>query len=169
MVISTILNFIYPPPPSLFTTAMSAMSAASLANAGLSEARGVHLQYSKFTLTPNKKVPSRTGMLVLYSPAFLAGLASFFFFPDEGLRFLILRSAVSLHFFKRILEVKLQLLSLFYFFSQSNPQGRLVFGVYEYVLGFCVPKKAVLTSALEEYSLSIQVPRDALYDMNLAC
>ncbi|KAI6676670.1 hypothetical protein NL676_037466 [Syzygium grande] len=105
MVISTILNFIYPPPPSLFTTAMSAMSAASLANGGLSEARGVHLQYSKFTLTPNKKVPSRTGMLVLYSPAFLAGLASFFFFPDEGLRFLILRSAVSLHFFKRILEV----------------------------------------------------------------
>ncbi|KAK3422114.1 very-long-chain enoyl-CoA reductase [Eucalyptus grandis] len=105
MVISTILNFIYPPPPSLFTTAMSVVTAASLANAGLSEVRGVHLQYSKFTLAANKKVPSRTGMLVLYSPAFLAGLASFAVFPGGGLRFLVLRSAISLHFFKRILEV----------------------------------------------------------------
>ncbi|KAF7848499.1 hypothetical protein BT93_L1887 [Corymbia citriodora subsp. variegata] len=107
MVISTVLNFIYPPPPSVFTTAMSVITAASQANAGLSEVRGVHLQYSKFALASHKKVPSRTGMLLFYSPAFLAGLASFSIFPDGGLRFLILRSAISLHFFKRILEVLL--------------------------------------------------------------
>ncbi|XP_030542606.1 very-long-chain enoyl-CoA reductase [Rhodamnia argentea] len=105
MVISTILDFVFPPPPSVFTTAMSVVSVAMLAYLGLLEARGVHLQYSKFSLAPNKKVQSRTGMLLLYSPAFLAGLASFLIFPDGGLRFLILRSAISLHFFKRILEV----------------------------------------------------------------
>lgn len=106
MVTSTILwNFIYPPPPSLFTTAMSVVSVATMANGGLSEARGFHQQYSKFALTPNKKVPSRTGMLLLYSPPFLAGVASFLIFPEGGLRFLVLRSAICLHFFKRILEV----------------------------------------------------------------
>ncbi|XP_010067100.2 3-oxo-5-alpha-steroid 4-dehydrogenase 1 [Eucalyptus grandis] len=105
MAISTVLNFVYPPPPSVFTTAASVMIVASLAIVGLSEARGVHLQYSKFALAPNRKVPSRTGMLLFYSPAFLAGLASFLIFPDGDLRFLVLRSAISLHFFKRILEV----------------------------------------------------------------
>ncbi|KAF7848500.1 hypothetical protein BT93_L1888 [Corymbia citriodora subsp. variegata] len=107
MVTSTILNFIYPPPPSVFMTAASVMIVASLAILGLLEAGGVHLQNSEFTFTPYKKVPSRTVMLLLYLPAFLAGLASFLIFPDGDLRSLILRSAISLHFFKRILEVLL--------------------------------------------------------------
>lgn len=159
MVISMILNFIYPPPPSVFMTAMSVVIVASLAILGLSEAGGVHLQYSKFTLAPYKKVPSRTGMLVLYSPAFLAGVASFLIFPDGGLRFLILGSAISLHFFKRILEVKLHL-SLFYCFSLSYLKA--VCFLILYVFGIRIPKKVMLTGASEGYSLSIQVPRHIL-------
>ncbi|KAL9670171.1 hypothetical protein QQ045_007722 [Rhodiola kirilowii] len=38
----------FPPPSSIFITAMSFISVVSLANTGLSEIRGKHLQYSKF-------------------------------------------------------------------------------------------------------------------------
>ncbi|KAK6933636.1 3-oxo-5-alpha-steroid 4-dehydrogenase, C-terminal [Dillenia turbinata] len=44
-------------------------------------------------------------MLILYTPAFLAGVASFALFPNEGLRFLLLSSALTIHFFKRDFEV----------------------------------------------------------------
>ncbi|XP_022746562.1 very-long-chain enoyl-CoA reductase-like isoform X2 [Durio zibethinus] len=44
-------------------------------------------------------------MFLLYTPAFLVGLASFWLFPDGDLRFLFLRSAVTIHFFKRDFEV----------------------------------------------------------------
>lgn len=50
-------------------------------------------------------ISGRIGMLILYAPAFLAGLASFFLLPDEGFRFSLLRSALTIHFFKRLLEV----------------------------------------------------------------
>lgn len=44
-------------------------------------------------------------MLFLYTPAFLAASASFFLSPSVDLRLLLLKSALSLHFFKRVLEV----------------------------------------------------------------
>lgn len=114
--ISTLLNFLFPPPPSLFVTAMSVISIASLANAGFSEVRGKHLSYSKFWNVNNNdkangnkkqqlKLSSKTGMLLLYTPAFLAGAASFLVFPDEGFRSTVLQSAVTIHFFKRVFEV----------------------------------------------------------------
>ncbi|XP_058773383.1 uncharacterized protein LOC131647504 [Vicia villosa] len=112
MAASTFLNFLFPPPPSLFVTAMSVISIASLANAGFSEVRGKHMSYSKFWNVNNNngnkqqmKLSSRTGMLLLYTPAFLAGAASFWVFPDEGLRSTVLQSAVTIHFFKRVFEV----------------------------------------------------------------
>ncbi|KAL8159689.1 hypothetical protein V2J09_001226 [Rumex salicifolius] len=77
---------------------------------GVMEAKGNNVQYSKLMKPqskqhPNLVVPSRTGMLIAYAPAFLCGVASFFVFPDEGLRFLLLRLALTLHFLKRLLEV----------------------------------------------------------------
>lgn len=92
------------------------------------EVKGKHMQYSKFwnvgagdavkkqnssssdsnTITNTKaksKVSARTGMIIAYAPAFLAGFASFFLLPDEGFRFALLRSAFTIHFFKRLFEV----------------------------------------------------------------
>ncbi|CAJ1953144.1 unnamed protein product [Sphenostylis stenocarpa] len=110
MVMSVLLSFIFPPPPSLVVSAMSVISLVSLANTGLSEVRGKHLNYSKFwNVNPSAekqiKLSSKAGMLLLYTPAFLAGLASFWIFPHEGLRSTLLQSAVTLHFFKRVFEV----------------------------------------------------------------
>ncbi|KAL4599346.1 hypothetical protein ACB092_11G120100 [Castanea dentata] len=112
MVMSVFLSFIFPPPPSLFIKAMSVVSLTSLAYTGFSEARGKHLNYSKFwnanspkSTTKQIKLSSRTGMLFLYTPAFLAALTSFVLFPHHDFRTLLLKSALALHFFKRIFEV----------------------------------------------------------------
>ncbi|KAL7185006.1 hypothetical protein ACSBR2_027030 [Camellia fascicularis] len=129
MVMSVLLRFIYPPPPSLFVTAMSVISAASLANAGISEIKGKHMQYSKFWNNNNNnnnnnnigsnnsqkspssssakraKLSTKTGMLIAYTPALLASVASFGIFPNEGFRFLLVNSALTIHFFKRFFEV----------------------------------------------------------------
>ncbi|MED6205897.1 hypothetical protein PIB30_022028 [Stylosanthes scabra] len=111
MVLSALLNFLFPPPPSLVVSALSVVSLVSLTNTGFSEMRGKHLNYSKFwnatTADYSKqiKLSSRAGMLLLYTPAFLAGAASFFIFPNDGLRSTLLNSAVTFHFLKRILEV----------------------------------------------------------------
>lgn len=108
-IIAALQNFTFPPPNSLFVSAMSVVSLVSLAGYGLSETLGKHLQYSKFSnITDSRKqikLSSRTGMLLLYTPAFLAGAVSFWIFPNEDFRSTILRSAVTLHFFKRIFEV----------------------------------------------------------------
>ncbi|XP_061337551.1 steroid 5-alpha-reductase DET2 [Gastrolobium bilobum] len=115
MVMSVLLKLLFPAPPSRFVSAMSVISLVSLANTGLSEIRGKHLNYSKFwnvNVNNNNsnekrqmKLSSKAGMLLLYTPAFLAGAASFFIFPHHALRSIILQSAVTLHFFKRIFEV----------------------------------------------------------------
>ncbi|EOY10527.1 3-oxo-5-alpha-steroid 4-dehydrogenase [Theobroma cacao] len=106
---SLLMKFLFP--PSLFVTATSLISFTPLVISGLSEKRGKHLQYSKFfgvgsqTSAESKiKLSSRAAMVTLYTPAFLAGVFSFGMFPDEGLRFLLLKSAITIHFFKRILE-----------------------------------------------------------------
>lgn len=109
---SALQNLIFPPPPSLLITAMTIVNFASLSVSGLSEVRGKHMQYSKFwnvtsQTSPTKqiKLSSKTGMLIFYTPAFIAGVASFLLFPNENFRFLLLKSALTLHFFKRIFEV----------------------------------------------------------------
>ncbi|MCL7048424.1 hypothetical protein MKW94_025059 [Papaver nudicaule] len=116
MVMSLFDKFLFPPPPSIFITTMSVISLVSLANSGLSELKGKHLQYSKFWNADNgknkaavkkesTKLSSRTGMLLLYTPAFLAGVFSFWLFPNHDFRFLLVNSAVTFHFFKRVFEV----------------------------------------------------------------
>nr|GEU93109.1 very-long-chain enoyl-CoA reductase-like [Tanacetum cinerariifolium] len=103
---------------------------------GIAETIGNHLEYSKFAISGNKpvakqgvKISSRTGMLILYTPAFLAGLASFFVLPGGDLRLVLLKFAVTVHFFKRDIEVlfvhkysgnmilgSIILISVFYFY-----------------------------------------------------
>ncbi|KAK8504622.1 hypothetical protein V6N13_063962 [Hibiscus sabdariffa] len=107
-----LLNFLFP--PTLFVTATSLVSFTTMASAGLSEFRGKNVQYSKFfnvgskasdaEKSNNSTLPSRVAMATLYTPAFLAGVSSFAIFPEENLRFLLLKSAISIHFFKRVLE-----------------------------------------------------------------
>ncbi|KAJ6901363.1 steroid 5-alpha-reductase DET2-like [Populus alba x Populus x berolinensis] len=102
---SMLLRLFFPPP--LLIKAMS------VEKVGLSEFRGKHLQYSKFLNIDEKKsnkkqiqVSSRTGMLIAYTPSFLTGAVSFGLFPNEDLRFLFVKSTLTFHFFKRILEHK---------------------------------------------------------------
>jgi hypothetical protein len=113
--------FLYPPPASVYVTAMSAVSLVTLANAGLSELRGQHMAYSKFWHvvaaagggTGQQRgtgggalLPSRVGMLVAYAPALVAAAASFAV-PGavEGARAQLLAAALAAHFLKRVLEV----------------------------------------------------------------
>ncbi|XP_048327017.2 uncharacterized protein LOC132799092 isoform X2 [Ziziphus jujuba] len=105
--------FIFPPPPSVFIKAMSVISLTSIAILGFSEMRGKHLNYSKFwnsnsqnsTSKRQIKLSGRAGMLLLYTPAFLAAFISLLLLPHHHIRFVLLNSALALHFFKRIFEV----------------------------------------------------------------
>ncbi|KAK7380500.1 hypothetical protein VNO78_33013 [Psophocarpus tetragonolobus] len=110
MVMSVLFSFIFPPPPSLVVSGLTVISFMILINAFLSEIRGKHLNYSKFwNVNPSGKkqikLPSKAGMLLLYTPALFSGLSSFFVFPHQGVRCDVLRSAVILHYFKRDFEV----------------------------------------------------------------
>jgi len=97
MAVSLLERFIFPPPASLFITGMSAIG-LSLAVIGIAEVRGKQIELS-----------SRTGMLFAYTPALLAGLASFALFRHQDVRFLLLQAALTLHFFKRVFEVHLHI------------------------------------------------------------
>ncbi|KAL7590220.1 hypothetical protein Lser_V15G36538 [Lactuca serriola] len=108
---SVMLNFLFPPPPSLFVSTMSVIGLTSLSSAGYMEIKGKHMQYSKFLNVgvvkkeDNTKLSSRNGMLFSYTPAFLVGLASLLVFHDQDLRFMLLASALTAHFLKRVFEV----------------------------------------------------------------
>ena len=115
MMAPLLLKLIFPAPPSLLINAFSVVWLISSANLGLPEKRGKeHWQYSKFwnsnsqiwaSTRKKTRLPSRTGMLFLYVPAFLAPLMSLVPFPHEDIRVLLLSSALAIHFFKRVFEV----------------------------------------------------------------
>lgn len=95
-------------PPATLETAVSVVGIAASVMSGISEAKGKHLAYSKFATAgaATAQVPSRIAMVSVYTPAFIVGAASFWAFPNSsGLRFLLLKSAITAHFFKRIFEV----------------------------------------------------------------
>jgi len=137
MVMSMFFNFMFPPPPSIFVTAMSIISFVALANYGISEIRGKHLNYSKFWNANNNKtnsgkqikLSSKVGMLLLYTPAFLAGAVSFWIFPNEGLRSTLLQGALTLHYFKRVFEVILYTYGL-------TPPSRFLFSLNILMISF---------------------------------
>ncbi|MCE3052505.1 hypothetical protein HAX54_052792 [Datura stramonium] len=109
-------SFVFEEPSSIIT-AITVVTFLFLAYLGFSEIIGKHLQYSKFwNVNPNSasshssnflqgKLSSRTGMFILYAPACVMGFASFLLYPDGGTRFMMLKSAVTIHFLKRVLEV----------------------------------------------------------------
>jgi len=109
---SMLSSVIFPPPPSLIISVMSVVSLVAIAGLGISEILGKHLQYSRFwNLNSEKstrmqiKLSSRTGMLVFYVPAFLSGLASFVLYPNHDLRLFLVKATLTIHFFKRTIEV----------------------------------------------------------------
>lgn len=109
---SLLSSVIFPPPPSLIISVMSVVSLVAIAGLGISEILGKHLQYSKFwNLSSAKssreqiKLSSRTGMLVFYVPALLSGVASFVLYPNHDPRLFLVKAALTIHFFKRTIEV----------------------------------------------------------------
>lgn len=119
---SILQKFLFAPPPSLFLTAMSAISFVYPIFMGLSEVKGKHLNYSKFwnvniiindnaTGRRKTKLSSKAGMLLWYTNGFLVCVVSFWILPHQSSRSTILQSAITLHFFKRVLEVGNALLS----------------------------------------------------------
>ncbi|KAJ4811323.1 3-oxo-5-alpha-steroid 4-dehydrogenase family protein [Rhynchospora pubera] len=111
-------SIIYPPPPSLFLNVMTAVCLIVGANLGISEARGTHMAYSKFwnwkesasgkksSAGTAAKVSGRTGMLLLYTPALVAAVVSFFL-PGvlAAPRGVLVCAVLGLHFLKRDLEI----------------------------------------------------------------
>ncbi|GJS18162.1 mutator type transposase [Tanacetum coccineum] len=111
MKIPVLENFMFDE-PSTWISVMTLVTLISTVYLGFAEMVGNHLEYSKFASSGNKlvakqgvKISSRTGMLMLYTPAFLAGLVSFFVLPGGDLRLVLLKFAVTVHFFKRDIEV----------------------------------------------------------------
>ncbi|XVF82669.1 hypothetical protein PTKIN_Ptkin16aG0067000 [Pterospermum kingtungense] len=95
-------------PASWVFTAASVCGLISMGILAVMETRGIHLKYSKFfnVSSPTSfKVASRVGMFMFYAPSFFVSFASFWIFPHGDFRFLLLKSATTIHFFKRLLEV----------------------------------------------------------------
>ncbi|XP_020550964.1 3-oxo-5-alpha-steroid 4-dehydrogenase 2-like isoform X2 [Sesamum indicum] len=103
-------SWIYQEPSSIYTKALYGLTLLGACYLAISEAIGKHLRYSKFwnsaSNKPTQTLPSKVGMLLAYTPSLLAGVSSFWVFSDDGgIRFLMLKSAITLHFLKRELEV----------------------------------------------------------------
>ncbi|XP_009614231.1 steroid 5-alpha-reductase DET2-like [Nicotiana tomentosiformis] len=104
-------EILFQEPSSIFNKIMEVMNLVFSAILGISETFGKqNLEYSKFWNLNSKKqvkakVPSRMGMLIAYTPSLIACLSFFWIFPNGGIRFFMLNSAIALHFFKRVLEV----------------------------------------------------------------
>ncbi|MBA0749861.1 hypothetical protein Gogos_003739 [Gossypium gossypioides] len=89
MTIPMVLDILFP--PTLLLTGASVLTLLSLAILGVLEIRGINMKYSKFVNAASSsssssisfKVPSRVGMLLLYTPAFLVGVASFWLYPAD--------------------------------------------------------------------------------------
>ncbi|KAI3799586.1 hypothetical protein L1987_34885 [Smallanthus sonchifolius] len=107
--------FLFPSPPSLFITAMSVLNLLSLTISGYMEMNGKQKQYAKFFYDvgsskkskheESRKMLSRNGMLVFYTPSFVVGLAALAILPRQDLRFSMVQYVLTVHFLKRILEV----------------------------------------------------------------
>nr|GEW68170.1 very-long-chain enoyl-CoA reductase-like [Tanacetum cinerariifolium] len=99
---------------SILVTIMSIVNLLGLVMSGYMEMSGNNKQYAKFfdanasnisKHDEEHKLPSRNGMLVFYTPAFVVGVVAFTFFPHHDTRFVMVIYVLTIHFLKRILEV----------------------------------------------------------------
>ncbi|XP_026424782.1 steroid 5-alpha-reductase DET2-like [Papaver somniferum] len=106
-------KILFPLPSSIFMASICSITLVSSFIAGISESKGNNLPYSKLGNTnsgqKSKKesifLSNRIGMLIVYTPALLASAISFWVYPNHDFRFLLVTSALALHFFKRDFEV----------------------------------------------------------------
>lgn len=110
MIAEIVEGCVYQEPLSIYRKGFYGVTLLGLICLGISEVIGKHLQYSKFWNSGSKKstkvlLPSKIGMLLFYTPALFACIASFGLFPNGGIRFLMFKSALTIHFLKRDLEV----------------------------------------------------------------
>ncbi|XWS74670.1 hypothetical protein CRYUN_Cryun01aG0017900 [Craigia yunnanensis] len=148
--------------PSWVIVAASVFTLISIAILGILETGGIHLKYSKFVTVASPttiKVPSRVGMFLLYTPAFLFGLASFWLFPYEDLRFLFLKSAITIHFFKRILEV----LFVHQYSGEMALDSMIIILVSYFTLSSCLIYTQHLTQGLPQPSTDLKYPGIVLF------
>ncbi|OMO51429.1 hypothetical protein CCACVL1_29801, partial [Corchorus capsularis] len=82
-----------------------------MANGGLAEVKRKHVQYSKFlgvgsqaSISSHTMLSSRAAMVLVYAPSLINDVASFIVFPGEGFRFLLFKSAITIHYGKRVFE-----------------------------------------------------------------
>ncbi|XP_020596138.1 very-long-chain enoyl-CoA reductase [Phalaenopsis equestris] len=111
---SILSNFVFPPPPSIFTSAMSMFFLTGMAISGVFEIVGRNLRYSKFMdvgdgdrAEKQIRISSKTGMLFIYAPAmtYAAATPFLFFGLVDGSRGLLVTAALAIHFAKRVYEV----------------------------------------------------------------
>ncbi|MCD7455708.1 hypothetical protein HAX54_029226 [Datura stramonium] len=103
-------EILFEEPNSIFIKVMIVMNLIISAILGISEASGKqNLEYSKFWNCEKQvkaKVGSKMGMIIAYTPSLIACLLSLFWiFTNCGIRFFMLNSSITIHFFKRLLEV----------------------------------------------------------------
>lgn len=118
--------FYYPLLPSVFIAGMFASACAFAVVVSFTEARGLNFTYSKFSPSASSSggkrsircLPSRIGMLLIYTPALVAaGAAALLPGALASERSWLLCFVLFVHFFKRVLEVKILLLLLLLIFS----------------------------------------------------
>ncbi|XP_051145263.1 uncharacterized protein LOC127261107 isoform X2 [Andrographis paniculata] len=102
-------RFLHEEPSSPYVRSFYAASFLGIVALGVSEFGGKNLQYSKFWNSSKSGrsptlIGSRTGMLICYTPALIAAVLSFWLDPETRTRSLLLKSALTLHFLKRIFE-----------------------------------------------------------------
>ena len=75
--------------------------------AGVNEVQGKNIRYSTFSdagkTRPGAQVPSKVGMVAMYSPAAVTALVATIKFPETVI---VPASMMAIHFSKRVLEVE---------------------------------------------------------------
>lgn len=102
-------EILFQEPNSIFIKVMIMINLIFSAILGYSEGSGKqNLEYSKFWNLKSQekiKIPSKIGMIIAYTPSLITCLSFFWIFPNGGIRFFMLNFAITIHFFKRLLEV----------------------------------------------------------------
>ncbi|KAK8999185.1 hypothetical protein V6N11_070361 [Hibiscus sabdariffa] len=98
-------------------------------------------------------------MFLLYTPAFLVGVASFWLFPDGGSRFLFLKSAITIHFFKRIFEVGF----IHKYSGDMALDSTIIISVSYFFVSLSLSYTHILNQQLPEPSIELMYPGSVLF------